>query len=96
LILNVHKFAAGKLVQYIKIMFEGIPVIKKMYLPKSRTARVFVHFHSRSVVDFESFITNGTHPPNTYILFAIIVELCNERGKGACPKVLGFDHVIVS
>lgn len=67
-----------------------------LYAPKSRTARVFVHFHSRSVVALESLMTRGTQPPNTYILFAIIVELCRERGNGACPRVRGFSQVIES
>jgi len=57
---------------------------------------VFVHFHSRSVVDLESLITKGTQPPKTYILLPIIVELCNERGSGASPEVFGFDQVMES
>jgi len=66
-----------------------------MYIPKFKTARVFVHFHSLSDV-LHSLTTSGTQPPNTYILFSIIVELCNDRGKGAIPRVKGLIQDIES
>lgn len=62
-----------------------------------RQASVLVHFHSFSwVATFTSSITSGTHPPNTYILFPMVVAECRLRGSGATPLRLGLFHVRVS
>ncbi|KAI8130937.1 hypothetical protein CVS40_0594 [Lucilia cuprina] len=68
----------------------------QVMVSKFKTANVLVHFHSLSVVAFESFTTKGTQPPKTYILLLTIVALCNDRGSGALPRVQGFDQVMVS
>lgn len=50
---------------------------KKIFKPRFRQARVFVHFHSFScVATLTSSITKGTHPPKTYILYNHRIRCC--------------------
>jgi hypothetical protein len=66
-------------------------------LPKLRHAKELVHFHSdfSLLIPFWSSSTSGTQPPKMYILLAMSVAECRDRGRGAIPPTTGRSHVRV-
>lgn len=60
-------------------------------------ASEFVHFHSFSwVATLTSSMTNGTQPPNTYILWPMTLAEWRLLGNGGIPWTTGLIHVYVS